>query len=251
MTAHVRTAWLLISRRPGLLALLCFVPLYSLVFFTVVRDGGQPELAAPVALTAFTMTMWSHAVFVASEAVDHDRAEGMLEILLAAPGSYTRSLLLRIATAAALCLPAALEIVLIGTAGFGLPLRVAAPGPFLAALLLTFAGTVGTATLLSGLFVLVRGARTYQNALTYPCYLLGGLVVPASLLPQPLAALSRAWFLSWGADLMRDALTGDPTGTGPRLLALGLLAALQCVLGVTVLRSVVSRAREGSVALHA
>ncbi|MEU9132842.1 ABC transporter permease [Kitasatospora sp. NPDC048540] len=251
MNEHVRTAWLLVVRRPGLLALLCFVPLYSLVFFTAVRHGTDPRLAAPVALTAFLMTMWSHAVFVASEAIDHDRAEGMLETLLAAPGSYTRSLLLRITATATLCLPAAAEITLIGTLGFGFPLRLAAPGVFLAALALTFAGTTGTAALLAGLFVLVRGARTYQNALTYPCYLLGGLIVPAALLPQPLAALSRVWFLSWGADLMRDALDGDPAGALRRLLALTALAGLQCLLGVLVLHRVLARAREGSVALHA
>ncbi|MEU9372556.1 ABC transporter permease [Streptomyces sp. NPDC048255] len=250
MNEHTRTAWLLIVRRPGVLSLLVFVPLYSLVFFTVVRSGGRPELAAPVALTTFVMTMWSHAVFVASEAVDHDRAEGMLEVLLAAPGSYTRSLTLRIAATATLCLPAAAEIVLIGVYGYGFPLRVAAPASFLAALLLTFAGTVGAATLLAGVFALVRGARTYQNALTYPCYLLAGLVVPASLLPQPLAALSRLWFLSWGADLMRDALRATPADLYARLLVLALLAGIQCLLGVLVLRRVMTRAREGSIALH-
>ncbi|MEV6823589.1 ABC transporter permease [Amycolatopsis sp. NPDC051102] len=251
MSEHVRTALLLVLRRPGVLSLLVFVPLYSVVFFTVVRQNGRPDLAATVALTSFVMTLWSHAVFVSSEAVDHDRAEGMLEVLLAAPRSYARSLILRIAATEAVCLPAAAEIALIGGWGFGFPLRMAAPAAFVAALLLTFAGTVGSAILLASLFVLIRGARTYQNALTYPCYLLAGLVVPASLLPRPLAAVSHGWFLAWGADLMRDALHAVPAELPRRLLVLAVLAAGQNLAGVLFMRRVIRRARDGGVALHA
>lgn len=250
MRDHVQLQIWLFARRPGQWSMLLFTPLYSLVFFSVIRAAGRDDLAVSVGLSAFFMTMWAQLVYVASEAVDLDRTEGVMEVLLAAPASYTRSLVLRIATAAAICLPAAVEIVLIGAIGFGFPVRVAGPAVLLIAVALTFAGAVGTAVLLAGLFCLVVGARTYQNSLTYPCYLLGGLILPATQLPEPFAAVSRLFFLSWGTDLARDAIAGEPDQLGRRLLVLGVLAAVQCAVGVLVVRTVLTRARDGRIALH-
>jgi ABC-2 type transport system permease protein len=250
MSEHVRLQIWLFARRPGQWSMLLFTPLYCLVFFSVIRAAGRGDLAVSVGLSAFFMTMWAQLVYVASEAVDLDRSEGVMEVLLAAPASYTRSLVLRIATAAAICLPAALEIILIGVVGFDFPVAVAAPPILLIAVVLTFVGGVGTAVLLAGLFCLVLGARTYQNSLTYPCYLLGGLILPATQLPPPFAALSRLFFLSWGTDLARDSIAGMPDQLGWRLLVLSTLVGLQCAVGVLVVRTVLIRVRNGRIPLH-
>ncbi|MFJ6749149.1 MULTISPECIES: ABC transporter permease [unclassified Streptomyces] len=249
MGSYFRAQWWLLLRSPRLLGPLVVTPLYSLVFFSVLREHHKAGLATTVATTAFLMSMWSQAVFVASDAVDYDRWEGTLEAGLVNPRRYADALAVRVLTTTAVSLPAFGEILLIGRLGFGYPITVAHPVLTCLVLLLVLCGSAGIALTISGLLVVVRGARTLQNAMTYPFYLLAGLVLPVAALPTALQWPARAFYLSWGATSLRAAI-GE---TGFDLTALGvlaLLAPLQAVAGYLILRRILNRAREGKVILH-
>ncbi|MGF1431529.1 ABC transporter permease [Kitasatospora sp. LaBMicrA B282] len=250
VAVFARMQVLLLLRSPNLLATLAVIPLYSLVFFAVLARHHQGDLATSVALTAFLMSLWSHAVFVAAEIVDDDRWQGTLELSLLTPARYLAALTVRVGTTTALALPVLAEVLLIGRGLFGFPIHLADPGLCLLVVLLVVAGVAATAMLASGVMILVRGARALQNALTYPFYLLAGLIVPVSTLPGPARALARLFFLSWGAQLLRDTAAGPVSHLVPRLTALVALVVLQGVLGVTVLRKVLSAVRHGGVVLH-
>lgn len=251
MFAFVRIQTHIVVRSPHLLATLAVIPLYCVVFFSVLAHHGRSQLATTVALTAFLMSLWSHAVFVAAEIVDDDRCDGTLELALLTPGAYVRALTVRVFTTTALALPVLGEVLLIGRWVFGFPMEVADGWLCLLVVVLVTAGVAATAMLVSGLMLLVRGARTLQNALTYPFYLLGGLIVPVVTLPEPVRALSRLFFLTWGAQLLRDAAAGPVQDAGTRLATLGALVLVQVVLGLVVLHKVLSSVRSGKVALHA
>ncbi|MEH0450062.1 ABC transporter permease [Streptomyces sp. B21-102] len=251
MAAFVQLQWLLLTRSPRLLATLIVVPLYAVVFFTTVRSYGAPELATTVALTAFSMSMWSQAMFVAADVVDNDRWDGALEPSLLTPDAYVRSLVTRVCTITALSVPVLAEVIAIGRVGFGLPLPVHEPLTALAATLLLVVGTAGSALLVCALMIFVPVGRLLQNALTYPFYILGGLVLPVTSLPAPFEWVARLFFLSHGAQLLRDAMTGSGQGRWSHFSALIVLSALQLAVGVVLLRRALSRARRGEARLHA
>ncbi|KUJ69267.1 hypothetical protein ACZ90_13065 [Streptomyces albus subsp. albus] len=251
MIAFVQLQWLLLVRSPRLLATLVLVPLFSVVFFTTVDSYEAPELAGTVALTAFLMSMWSQAMFVAAEVVDNDRWDGTLEPSLLTPDAYVRSLVIRVCTITALSVPVLVEVIAIGRAGFGFPLPVHRPLTALAAAMLLVVGTAGAALLVSAVMILVPGGRSLQNALTYPFYILGGLILPVASLPAPVEWLSRIFFLSYGAQLLREAMAGTgPTGPGGFAL-LAALSLVQLAVGVSLLRRALSRTRRGEARLYA
>ncbi|MCU1640731.1 MAG: hypothetical protein JWN03_1006 [Nocardia sp.] len=249
MLTVARTQFLLIARSPHLLATLVVIPLYSLVFFSVLANHHRPELATTVAFTAFLMSLWSHAVFVAAEAIDDDRLQGTLVLALLTPGRYAGALTVRIFTTTALALPVLAEVLLIGRWVFGFDMRTADTGLCAAIAVLITLGAAGGAITISGLMILVRGARTLQNALTYPFYLLGGLIVPVGTLPQPIPAVSRIFFLAQGAQLLRDVAAGSAGAVGGRLAGLLALVLLQSLLGMLLLRRVLASVRHGKVPL--
>lgn len=251
MAAFVQLQWLLLTRSPRLLATLFVVPLYAVVFFTTVRSYGAPELAGTVALTAFSMSMWSQAMFVAAEVVDNDRWDGTLEPSLLTPNAYVRSLVTRVCTITALSVPVLVEVIAIGRVGFGFPLPVHRPVIALTATLLLVVGTAGSALLVSALMIIVPVGRLLQNALTYPFYILGGLVLPVTSLPAPVEWVARLFFLSHGAQLLRDAMSGADGSHWGDFWALLVLSVMQLAAGVFLLRRALSRARRGEARLYA
>lgn len=250
MLVYARTHLTLLFRDPNLLAPLAVLPLYCVVFFTVLRHHHHEELATQTAIGAFLMSMWAHAVFVAAEVVDDDRHEGTLEPSMLTPGAYTAALAVRVFSTTALAIPVLAESLLIARFGFGFPVTLGSVPLSLVTVVLTTVGVAGAALLVSCLMVLVRGARTLQNALTYPVYLLGGLILPASTLPEPFRWIARGFFLSWSADVLRALQTaGAPAPLG----SLGVLTALvaaQVLLGFLALRKVLTTVRAGGVSLY-
>ncbi|MEV6823594.1 ABC transporter permease [Amycolatopsis sp. NPDC051102] len=246
----VRMQLRLVLRRLGSLAPLLINPLYVVVFFgAVAAHRPSAELLTSLGLTAFVMAAWGHAVFTASHVIDEERFSGTMEVNLTAPAGYLVSLVVRIVTVTVLAAPVIAEVAVVGllTHGTGLVIRV--PFQFFVAVLTCLAGCAAGALLLSGLLVLVRGARTLQNALTYPFYLLGGLILPHFSLPEGLRQLSDAFFLTWAVEGLRAAAAGSPGGWRD----LGLAAALAVASGAAgtlMLQRVLLRLRRGEVRFH-
>ena len=76
-----------------------------------------------------------------------------------------------------------LEALLVARLLFGVVLQVPHPAQFAGVVVLAVLAMAGTALVMAAVFVAARSARTFQNTISYPLYLLGGAFVPVALLP--------------------------------------------------------------------
>ena len=244
LAAAFRFELAVLRRSPGDLMVLVNTPLLTVAFLAITRHAGRPDLDAYAVLAPAVMALWHMAVLVSGEIVDRDRWAGTLELLLATPTALAVVVLGRILAVTLFSLLSLAEAIVVARVGFGVTLTVHHPWLFVATLLVTAVATAGWATAMSGTFVLARSARTFQNAISYPFFLLGGAIVPVQLLPQWLQPLCRAVYLSWASDLLRASLRPDPVGSWPlRLAAVLGLGAAGFVAGHVLLRCIVDRVR--------
>jgi ABC-2 type transport system permease protein len=229
--AAARFELAVLRRSPSDLIALANTPLLTVIFLAITRHAGRADLAPYAVLAPAVIGVWLMALLVSGEIVDRARWDSTLEALVATPAPLTLVVLGRITTVTGLSLLAVLESWLVGRLGFGVAIDVHHPVLFVLTLLVLALAIAGTATAMSAVFVLARTARTFQNALSYPVYLLGGAFVPVDLLPGWLRPLSRLVFLSWATDLLRDGLSAAPVPAAPARLAVVLGLGLAAFLG--------------------
>ncbi|MFK5691391.1 ABC transporter permease [Ornithinimicrobium sp. LYQ92] len=203
---------------------LLIAPLQTIVFVTIFQHAGRGDLTAYGVLAPALIALWGLSLQTSGELITHERENGSLEGLLGAPGRFDVVMLGRISAVTTLSLLAFAECWLTGWLLTGQLLPVSHPGMFVLTVLVTAWAMTGWAGVMASVFVLTRSARTFQNSLSYPFYVLGGVLVPVSMLPDWLHPLTRLVFLSWSSDLLRDSLTPEAL-SGP-WLALGAIAVL-------------------------
>jgi ABC-2 type transport system permease protein len=244
LAAAFRFELAVVRRSPGDLMVLVNTPILTVIFLAIARSADRPELTGYAVLAPAVMALWAMAVMVSGEVVDTERWSGTLELLLASPASLPLVVVGRIAAVTVLSALGLAEAWLVAWLGFGELVTVPHPAVFALALLATVAATAAWAAALASVFVVGRSARTFQNALSYPFYVLGGALVPVDLLPGWLQPVTRVVYLSWSSDLLRDALDPAPVdsvaGRLAAVLGLGLAGGL---LGAALLRKVVLRVR--------
>ena len=227
-------------------------PLMATVFLILVRHSGHPGLVVNGLLAPVLMGLWSMAMLISGEVVDSDRTLGTLELVLAAPTPFWRVVTSRVCVTTLISLLTVAEVAAVSVLGFGLVPHVHHPAVFLAALLATAAATAGAATLMAALFVATRTARTFQNSLSDPILLAGGIFVPVGALPAWAHPFGRVIYLSWSSDLLRASLAPAPvTGVAGRLAMILALGAVLGVIGRLTLGRVLRTVREnGTVGLR-
>lgn len=219
-------------------------PFFAIIFLGVVRAARRDDLTGFAVVAPVLITQWAMALEISGNVVDSDRAEGVLEGVVAAPTPFSTVVLGRVAAVSALSLVAVFETWFVARVGFGVHIEVHHPAVLAATLVATGLAMTGTALGMAAVFVLARTARTFQNTLNYPFYLLGGVLVPISFLPAWVRPVSRAIFLSWSADLLRAALRPAPVeDVVPRLGMILLLGACGLAAGRVVLAVVLRRVR--------
>lgn len=222
----------------------CTTPLSVVALVAIFQHADRAELAPWAVLAPALMGLWSAALLISGEVIEQDRAHGRLEALLATPGSFAaqhlgRMLAVTLSSLGLLPLAWGVGSVMLGD-------LIAVPHPWLlgATLALTAVAMCAVGTLMSCVFVLARSARTFQNSLSYPFFVLGGVLVPVALLPAWLHAPASLFFLSWSSDLMRDALDAAwPVDAWSRLGAIAGLGAATWALSALALRWTLVRAR--------
>ena len=234
----------LLRADPDLLLPLATAPVFAVVFLAIVEHAGRSDLVASAFVAPVLIALWSLAVMDSAEIVEADRLERVLEPLVSTPASLPAIVLGRIAALTAPAVLAFGEVWLVARLGFGAKVVFHHPWTFLAASVATALASAATAVVLASVFVLARSARTFQNALSFPFYVVGGVLAPVSLLPHWLRPLSSAVYLSWSADLMRDALApASVERVAPRLAAILGLAAAAFALGTLLFALVLRRLR--------
>lgn len=230
---------------------LATAPLSAVIFLAIIRHADRPDLTSHALVAPVLIALWSMALFISAEMIDADRASGVLEALLATSANYAVLIFGRIFTVTTVSLVAFAEVWVVGYLFFGVPFRIHHPFIFVLTLSVTTFSIAATAMLMAGAFVLGRAVLVFQSSLSYPFYILGGVIVPVSLLPDWTQPLARIVFLSWSSDLLRDSLELAPVLNAP--LRLGMVAALGVgtfLIGLALLSRMLTQARsKGSFSL--
>ncbi|MEH0971287.1 ABC transporter permease [Micromonospora sp. CPCC 205546] len=245
LAAAFRLQVALTRRSPGHLMILLTTPLFSVIFLSLVTHGQRPGLLVNAVLAPGLIGVWLMSLDLAASIIEEDRLGGRTELLVA---SLTPMSLVVFGRISVIALAGALTFVeswLVAVVGFGADIPIDRPLVFVLAVLATCFAMAGTATLLAAIFIVSRARHVFQNALTYPFYILGGVLVPVALLPGWLEPLSRVVFLSWSADLLRGSMSGDLPDPWPAWIAATVgLGAAALAGGVLLINRMVDRSRE-------
>lgn len=229
---------------PDMLIPLLTAPLYTVIFTMVLRHGGRADLSAYAVIAPFFMSLWWFASSNGGWVITNERWEGTVDYLVAAPVGFASVVLGRIATLMVPGLVSFVEVWLIGLA-LGIDMNIHHPAVFAATLLLTTFAMTTTALFLANLFVLARSAATFSNSMSYPFYVLGGILVPVSLLPGWLQPFSKVIFLSWAARSLRDSLAAPPVHDAARnLTMIFLLGCATLGVATVMLARILRRVRQ-------
>ena len=200
--------------------------IFASIAFFMVQAGAREGTQLYVALGAGLMGMWSSTLFGSGGAIQWQRWQGTLELLVGAPPRFILTMLpLTIATAS-IGLYAVVATLLWGWLLFDVPLELEHPVLFALALPATTVGLGLLGLVLASTFVLYRHASAFSNLLEYPVWLVSGLLVPVSLLPGWVEPISWLLAPTWGVKAVREAALGGEPGFAIAMCALLSLAYL-------------------------
>jgi ABC-2 type transport system permease protein len=210
----------LTARRGENVLVTIVIPVAVLLFFASVRvlpsGSGRPVdflLPGTLALAVIATSLVNLGIATA-----YDRNYGVLKRLGGSP--LTRGGLLAAKMSAVLAIEAAQVVLLVGIATIALEWRPgpgASPATFIVALLLGTLSFAGVGLLLAGT-LRAEATLAVANGLFLVFLLLGGIVVPVSDLPAPLATLAGILPAAALADAFRVALgSGDGEAIRPLL----------------------------------
>jgi ABC-2 type transport system permease protein len=233
-----------IRANPDALIPLFTSPLFALIFLAIVRQADRPDLQPDALMAPVLMTLWWIALQHAGNMITGDRWQAVLEPLIATPSTLASVLLGRIAALTCFGLLSFFEVWAIGELVFGVAIPFEHPLPLALTLLSTAFATAGVSVAFAAVFVMTRNAYTFTNSLSYPLYLLGGVLVPVAILPGWLHPVSSAIFMSWSADLLRASMKPPAIDDfWERLGVVILLGAISFVIGRAILFHVIRRMR--------
>jgi ABC-type polysaccharide/polyol phosphate export permease len=222
-----------------------FLPLLiATIAYYMFKAGHRPGTLFYASLGAGVYGVWSSTLFGSGGAIQWQRWQGTLELMVGAPPPFVAILLPLTVATSTIGIYSVVATLAWGRLFFGMPLDFAHPFQLAVALPTTILSLGMLGLVLASTFVLYRNANAFSNLLEYPVWLATGLLVPLSLLPGWVEPIS--WVLSptWGMRAIREAAFGG----GNAWPEIGLCAALGLVylaLGALALRhfEVLARSR--------
>ncbi len=216
----------------------------SIFFFLFLQIAGRLDTLVAFAVVAPGLSaVWSAALTIAGETIDSERWQGTLEPLVIAPqNGLLFSVTGRILATSFFSLVGMLEAILVGRLIFDAPIVVYQPLAFTVILILTTLSVAAAGVIMASTFVLARSVRLFQNVLSTPFLLLGGVAFPVAVLPLWLQPFSSVISLSWGASGLRQALMIEPVSWLPFVM-LPLLTVVYGTIGYMLLIRIERRIR--------
>jgi ABC-2 type transport system permease protein len=226
-------------------------PLATIASMAILQYSGRTDLAGYALVASVLMSVERMTTLVASEVLVNDRWAHVFELAVASPAPYFVILATRVFVLSSLGLAGFAEGWFIIRTLFGISVSLHHPDITIVTLLATVFAATGTALIFAALFCFGRTPRTYQNAVSGPLYLLGGVLVPVTFLPDWIEPFSRLVFFYWSADLLRDSfLAAEPQNVALRLSAIIVLGVASAFIGVILLRRLLDHERrEGTLGL--
>ncbi|PWU43178.1 hypothetical protein DLE60_34300 [Micromonospora globispora] len=205
------------------------------------RAGDEPGRLLEAAVGAGLMGVWSSVLFGSGGAIQRQRWQGTLEMIMLAPRAPALMILPITLATAVTGTYAMLATLLWGRLLYGIPLHFAHPLLFLIAVPGCILGLGMFGLLLASTFVLMRNANALTNTLEYPIWLVSGMLVPLTVLPGWTGPIAAALPTTWGARAVHEAASGGPVWPS---LGICLAISLGClVVGALMMTYVERRAR--------
>ena len=196
--------------------------IFATIAFYMWRTGQREGTLLYVALGSGLMGMWSSTLFGSGGAIQWQRWQGTLELLVGAPPRFIVSMLPLTMSTASVGLYSLCATLFWGRVLFGVPLDIEHPLLFALAVPATVVGLGLLGLVMASTFVLYRQASAFSNLLEYPVWLVTGLLVPVSLLPGFVEPISWLLAPTWGVRAIREAALGG----GDPLAAIGMCFVL-------------------------
>ncbi len=203
-------------------------------------DAAGPALVS-AAIGASAMGIWSAVSTTAAFALQMERGQGTLELMVLSPWPFGVLLVPVTLSMATIGTYSMIATLLWGRFAFGIRLTITDPVMFLVSVLATVIGIALLGMLIAACSVRYRGAWAVGAALEMPVWLLCGFIVAVADLPDWVRPLSWALAPTWGMAAIR-ATTQDRGAWLDVGLCL-LLAALYGVAGILVSRWMIRSAR--------
>jgi ABC-2 type transport system permease protein len=189
--------------------------IFASIAFFLFQAGGKSGTLLYAALGAGMMGIWSSTLFGSGGALQWNRWQGTLELLVAAPPPFIVVLLpLTLATAVTGAYSLAATL-LWGRLLFGVPLHLVHPLAFVLAVPAAVLALGLMGLLMASSFVLYRHANALSNLLEYPVWIATGLLFPIALLPGWVRPISWVLAPTWGIEAIRHAALGGGSVWGP------------------------------------
>ncbi len=206
--------------------------IFATVAFYMFRAGGRSGTLLYAALGAGMMGIWSSTLFGSGGALQWNRWQGTLELLVASPPPFVVVLIpLTLATAVTGAY-AILATLLWGRIFFGVPLHFMHPLAFVIAVPAAVLSLGLMGLLMASSFVLYRHANALSNLLEYPVWLATGLLFPIALLPGWVTPISWLLAPTWGIEAIRHAALGGGAVWFPVLMCALIGTAYLVLAGI-------------------
>ena len=219
-------------------------PVHAIIFMAIFVYVGREDLAAYSLVAPILMTVGQMGLFAASELMSREQYDETLEIVVSMPSPLWLIILSRITVLIVFSLLGIVVSWGIIRLVFGITVAVHHPWLFVATVVVTAFASAGTTLITTALFCFARTARTYQNSVIYPVFLLGGILVPITTFPDWVQPISRLIYLYWSANLLRESMQGAaPSGLIVSFSAIAVLGAVGTVLGAWLIGRMLDRLR--------
>lgn len=234
-----------LSRSPLEITIALLVPVVQATLAVYLfRAGAEPHRLLEAAVGAGLMGVWSSLLFGSGGAIQNQRWQGTLEMLMIVP-RRPALVILPITLATAVTGTYAMIATLVwGRLLYGVRWDFAHPALFaLAAPVCVLAlGMFGL--LLASTFVLMRNANALANTLEYPIWLVSGMLVPITVLPVWTSPIAAVLPTTWAARALHESVTGGPVWPS---LTVCVAISLACLaLGALSMSYVERRARSAA-----
>ena len=215
---------------------------FATVAFFMFQQGGDPDALIYAGLGAAVMGIWTATSVAAGSALQRERWNGTLELLVAAPAHFSLVLLpIGLATSCIgiYCMTTTL---LFGRIVFGIELQFEQPLLFALAVPATLLSIGALGFLIAVAFARFRAAWAMGSMTEYPIWLICGFLVPLTLLPVWVKPISWLLAPTWGMNAIRQSATGVGSPVDDILMCL-LLGTAYVTLGVLGTNAVLRAAR--------
>jgi ABC-2 type transport system permease protein len=223
-----------------------FQPLIiALLGMWMLRDKGGEYMIFVIVGSGLT-GLWSGVLTVSGHNITGERWTGTLELLVGAPTPlpvivFGKGLANVVLSFSSMAVGYVAVSVLVGQ-----PLQVDQPGLFAVSIVFTLISFVALGLVMAPLWLVNPEVRSFQNALEFPIYILGGFLFPIALLPGWTTPLSYVLAPYWAAQALHGASSGGAAldAVAVSWVMMLVLSLVYVALAARIFRVMLRRVRE-------